>query len=84
MGKILFEISFETFVNFFQSFKNNKKIKDCRNISQVGIHNLEKWRSIRHSNIVRLHEVFSTKAFGDQSLVFVYDFHPCSDTLMDE
>jgi len=61
-----------------------KRIHDCRNISQVGIHNLEKWRNIRHSNIVRLHEVFSTKAFGDQSLVFVYDFHPCSDTLMDE
>lgn len=61
-----------------------KRIHDCRNISQVGIHNLEKWRNIRHSNIVRLHEVFSTKAFGDQSLVFIYDFHPCSDTLMDE
>jgi len=61
-----------------------KRIHDCRNISQVGIHNLEKWRNIRHSNIVRLHEVFSSKAFGDQSLLFVYDFHPCSDTLMDE
>jgi len=61
-----------------------KRIHDCRNISQVGLQNYDKWRSIRHANICRLHEVFSTKAFGDQSLVFVYDFHPCSDTLMDE
>lgn len=61
-----------------------KRIHDCRNISQVGLRNYDKWRSIRHANICRLHEVFSTKSFGDQSLVFVYDFHPCSDTLMDE
>lgn len=61
-----------------------KRIHDCRNWSQVGLQKLEKWRRIRHSNIISLHEVFSSKDFQDQSLVFVYDFHPCSDTLMDE
>lgn len=61
-----------------------KRIHDCRNISQVGLRNYDKWRSIRHANVIRLHEVFSTKSFGDQSLIFVYDFHPGSDTLMDD
>ena len=55
----------------------------CRNVSKSGLSTLEKWKSMSHSNIVSLHEVFTTKAFQDQSLVFIYDFHPASDTLLD-
>lgn len=60
-----------------------KRIHACRNVSKSGLQTLEKWKSLRHSNIVTLHEVFTTKAFQDQSLVFIYDFHPSTDTLMD-
>ncbi|KAI9245436.1 hypothetical protein BY458DRAFT_528842 [Sporodiniella umbellata] len=41
----------------------------------------EKWRNIRHCNVVSFCEGFTTKAFGDNSLVFVYDYHPSSKTL---
>ena len=43
---------------------------------------IDLWKKMQHSNIVQLREVFTTKAFGDHSMVFVYDFHPRSDTLM--
>lgn len=42
------------------------------------------WKKLQHSNLVHLREVFTTKAFGDHSIVFVYDFHPGADTLMSQ
>lgn len=42
---------------------------------------IEGWRRIKHPNIIGLKEAFTTKAFGDHSLVFVYDYHPLSETL---
>ena len=53
-----------------------------RNHSMDGYKNLQKWTSIRTANIVSLHTVFTIKAFGDQSIMFVYDFHPAAETLM--
>ncbi|XP_056639808.1 PAN2-PAN3 deadenylation complex subunit PAN3 isoform X1 [Diorhabda sublineata] len=43
---------------------------------------VELWRKLTHSNIVQLKEVFTTKAFGDTSMMFVYDYHPGSETLL--
>jgi PAB-dependent poly(A)-specific ribonuclease subunit 3 len=43
---------------------------------------IELWKKILHPNLVHLREVFTTKAFGDHSMVFVYDYHPGSETLM--
>ncbi|KAB0795954.1 hypothetical protein PPYR_10015 [Photinus pyralis] len=43
---------------------------------------VDMWKKLIHSNIVQLKEVFTTKAFGDNSMVFVYDFHPGSETLL--
>uniref|UniRef100_A0A0A9X0K3 PAN2-PAN3 deadenylation complex subunit PAN3 n=3 Tax=Lygus hesperus TaxID=30085 RepID=A0A0A9X0K3_LYGHE len=43
---------------------------------------VDMWKKLSHSNIVQLREVFTTKAFGDQSIVFVYDYHPDSETLL--
>ncbi|XP_031623876.1 PAN2-PAN3 deadenylation complex subunit PAN3 isoform X4 [Contarinia nasturtii] len=40
------------------------------------------WKKFQHSNVVQLREVFTTKSFGDQSLVLVYDYHPGSQTLL--
>ncbi|KAG8988783.1 PAB-dependent poly(A)-specific ribonuclease subunit 3 [Tulasnella sp. 427] len=42
---------------------------------------VEKWVRLSHPNVVKLREAFTTKAFGDHSLVFVYDFHPGAQTL---
>uniref|UniRef100_UPI0035900674 PAN2-PAN3 deadenylation complex subunit PAN3 isoform X2 n=1 Tax=Myxine glutinosa TaxID=7769 RepID=UPI0035900674 len=43
---------------------------------------VDMWKKIQHSNIASLREVFTTKAFGEHSLVFAYDFQAGAETLM--
>ncbi|XP_055631577.1 PAN2-PAN3 deadenylation complex subunit PAN3 isoform X2 [Toxorhynchites rutilus septentrionalis] len=43
---------------------------------------VDMWKKLQHTNIVQLREVFTTKQFGDNSLVIVYDYHPGSQTLL--
>lgn len=43
---------------------------------------IENWKKIQHPNVVQLRQVFTTKVFGDNSVIFVYDYHPSSQTLM--
>jgi PAB-dependent poly(A)-specific ribonuclease subunit 3 len=40
------------------------------------------WKKFSHPNCAKLREVFTTKAFGDNSLILVYDYHANSQTLM--
>ncbi|KAG1451275.1 hypothetical protein G6F56_008127 [Rhizopus delemar] len=42
---------------------------------------VNKWKKIKHANIVSIKESFTTRAFGDSSLIFIYDYHPSSITL---
>ncbi|XP_063596077.1 PAN2-PAN3 deadenylation complex subunit pan3-like [Penaeus indicus] len=39
------------------------------------------WKKIQHSSVTQLREVFTTKAFNDNSIVFVYDYHAGAETL---
>ncbi|RKP12447.1 hypothetical protein BJ684DRAFT_11464 [Piptocephalis cylindrospora] len=50
------------------------------NLGQV----VEAWQRVRHANVLALHEVFTTQAFGDTSLVLVYTYEPLSHTLLQE
>ncbi|XP_069825971.1 PAN2-PAN3 deadenylation complex subunit PAN3 isoform X3 [Dendropsophus ebraccatus] len=43
---------------------------------------VDTWKKLQHSNIVTLREMFTTKAFGEHSLVFAYDFHAGAETMM--
>ncbi|XP_033223809.1 PAN2-PAN3 deadenylation complex subunit PAN3 isoform X2 [Belonocnema kinseyi] len=43
---------------------------------------VDMWKRLAHTNLVQLREVFTTKAFGDHSMVFVYDYHPGAETLL--
>ncbi|XP_017493051.1 PREDICTED: PAB-dependent poly(A)-specific ribonuclease subunit PAN3-like [Rhagoletis zephyria] len=43
---------------------------------------IDGWKKVTHANIVPLRQVFTTKAFGDNSVIFVYDYYPASETLM--
>lgn len=45
---------------------------------------VDMWKRLSHTNLVQLREVFTTKAFGDHSMVFVYDYHPGSETLLNK
>lgn len=49
------------------------------NAKAMGI--VDQWKKLQHSNLVHLREVFTTKAFDDNSLVFVYDYHPGAESV---
>ncbi|KAL1919136.1 uncharacterized protein VTP21DRAFT_2518 [Calcarisporiella thermophila] len=58
-----------------------RRIEGFRTTQELALVAVESWRRIRHANIVSIREAFVTNAFGDHSLVLVYDYHPCSTTL---
>ncbi|CAG8558510.1 17127_t:CDS:10 [Acaulospora morrowiae] len=61
-----------------------RRIEGFRLTNEVAMSTIKNWRKVRHANIVSIREAFTTKAFGDHSLVFVYDYHPLSQTLFDK
>lgn len=61
-----------------------RRLEGFRLQHETAIGLVEKWRRIRHPSIVSVREAFTTRAFGDQSIVFVYDYHPLSSTLYAE
>ncbi|KAG0365280.1 PAB-dependent poly(A)-specific ribonuclease subunit 3 [Gamsiella multidivaricata] len=60
-----------------------RRIEGFRLTNELAMQTIDGWRRIRHANIVSIREAFTSKAFGDHSLIFVYDYHPCSKTLYD-
>ncbi|SOV07975.1 related to Pab1 dependent poly(A)-specific ribonuclease PAN3 [Ustilago sp. UG-2017a] len=61
-----------------------RRLEGFRLQHEAAIGLVERWRRIRHPSIVSVREAFTTRAFGDQSIVFVYDYHPLSTTLYAE
>ncbi|MFH4982453.1 hypothetical protein AB6A40_009162 [Gnathostoma spinigerum] len=41
----------------------------------------DNWKKLLHANVVQLRDVIQTRAFNDNSLLFIYDYHPLSETL---
>lgn len=54
----------------------NVKLTDVAAMGAV-----EKWKKIQHPNVIAIKEVFTTKDFGDNSVIFAHDFHPLAQTL---
>lgn len=61
-----------------------RRLESFRLQHEAAIALVERWRRIRHPSIVSVREAFTTRAFGDQSIVFVYDYHPLATTLYAE
>ncbi|KAL7419181.1 PAB-dependent poly(A)-specific ribonuclease subunit 3 [Cryptotrichosporon argae] len=61
-----------------------RRIEGFKLVNESAFSVVETWRKLRHPNIVGLREAFTSKAFNDNSLVMVYDFHPDSTTLHEE
>lgn len=59
-----------------------RRVHGFRILNTKCLGSIETWKKLQHSNLVHLREVFTTKAFGDNSMVFVHDYHPGADTLM--
>ncbi|SPQ19753.1 7b055bd6-849a-4d9c-aaf3-848eb17c1693 [Thermothielavioides terrestris] len=45
---------------------------------------MKEWKKIKNASIVTVHEAFTTREFGDSSLIFAYDYHPLSKTLQEQ
>ncbi|KAF6008742.1 hypothetical protein HII12_003970 [Brettanomyces bruxellensis] len=44
---------------------------------------IKQWSLVDNSNVVKVYDAFTTKAFGDMSLIVIYDYHPLSLNLME-
>lgn len=62
-------------------FADSHWIKGYRLTSEHAIHAAKEWKTIVNANIVRFHEAFTSREFGDSSLIFCHDYHPLSKTL---
>nr|XP_018265297.1 PAB-dependent poly(A)-specific ribonuclease subunit PAN3 [Kwoniella dejecticola CBS 10117]OBR87455.1 PAB-dependent poly(A)-specific ribonuclease subunit PAN3 [Kwoniella dejecticola CBS 10117] len=61
-----------------------RRIEGYKLVNESAFGAIDTWRRMRHPNIVGLREAFTTKAFNDNSLILVYDYHPLSTTIWDE
>lgn len=48
------------------------------------IRTIQTWKRISNGGVVTVHDAFTTRAFGDSSLIVVTDYHPLSQTLADK
>ncbi|KAL8291391.1 hypothetical protein RQP46_002369 [Phenoliferia psychrophenolica] len=58
-----------------------RRIEGFRLQHEAAISVVDKWTRVRHPGLVAVREAFTTRAFGDHSLVVVFDFHPLAQTL---
>ncbi|KAJ1912209.1 PAB-dependent poly(A)-specific ribonuclease subunit 3 [Tieghemiomyces parasiticus] len=58
-----------------------RRVEGFRLLNENAMAVVEAWRTVVHPNVVTLYEAFTTTAFGDQSLVLVYDYFPLAVTL---
>jgi len=59
-----------------------RRIHGFRVLNPKAVSAVEQWKQIQNTNIVQLMEAFTTKAFGDTSLVFIYNYYAGAETLM--
>ena len=58
-----------------------RRLENYKLTNEDSIANVQKWRRVKSSCVVAFHEAFTTKAFEDDSIIFVYDYHPDSKSL---
>lgn len=58
-----------------------RRIVGLRVTSDKQIIAADSWTRLKHPGLVHFHEAFTTRDFGDYSVVFVYDFHPLATTI---
>lgn len=44
---------------------------------------VKKWKKLTCANCVKVYDVFTTRAFNDNSLILIYDYYPMSLTLLE-
>jgi PAB-dependent poly(A)-specific ribonuclease subunit 3 len=60
-----------------------RRLEGYKLIHESSMSVLDSWTRLSHTNIVQVREAFTTKAFNDDSLMFVSDYHPLAQTLLE-
>ncbi|KAH8131555.1 hypothetical protein FP744_10002002 [Trichoderma asperellum] len=58
-----------------------RRLEGFRLTNEHAIRSVKEWRRINNCHVVSIHDAFTTRAFGDSSLIIVQDYHPLSKTL---
>ncbi|KAF2749573.1 hypothetical protein M011DRAFT_457016 [Sporormia fimetaria CBS 119925] len=61
-----------------------RRLENFRLTNEMAIRSVQPWKRILNSSVVTIHDAFTTRAFGDSSLILVTDYHPCSKSLGEE
>ncbi|KAI9701021.1 MAG: PAB-dependent poly(A)-specific ribonuclease subunit 3 [Candelina mexicana] len=61
-----------------------RRLEGYRLTNERAIRAIQAWKRVSSGNVVTIHDAFTTRAFGDSSLVFVTDYHPLSKTLVEQ
>ncbi|KAF1986396.1 PAB-dependent poly(A)-specific ribonuclease subunit PAN3 [Aulographum hederae CBS 113979] len=61
-----------------------RRLEGYRLTDEKAIREVQPWKRIRNAGVVTVHDAFTTRAFGDSSLIFVLDYHPLSKTLAEQ
>ncbi|OAA60084.1 PAB-dependent poly(A)-specific ribonuclease subunit PAN3 [Cordyceps fumosorosea ARSEF 2679] len=58
-----------------------RRIEGFRLTNEHAIRSVKEWRRIDNANVITIYDAFTTRAFGDSSLIFVQDYHPLAKSL---
>jgi len=61
-----------------------RRLEGFRLTNENAIRSAQPWKRVSNGNVVTVHDAFTTRAFGDSSLIIVSDYHPCSKPLSEE
>lgn len=61
-----------------------RRLENFRLTNENAIRSVQPWKRILNGSVVTIHDAFTTRAFGDSSLILVTDYHPCSKSLAEE
>ncbi|ORY16491.1 PAB-dependent poly(A)-specific ribonuclease subunit PAN3 [Clohesyomyces aquaticus] len=61
-----------------------RRLEGFRLTNENAIRSIQPWKRVLNGGVVTVHDAFTTRAFGDSSLIIVTDYHPCSKSLAEE
>jgi PAB-dependent poly(A)-specific ribonuclease subunit 3 len=61
-----------------------RRLENFRLTNETAIRSFQPWKRILNGSVVTIHEAFTTRAFGDSSLIMVTDYHPNAKSIADE
>nr|POE85167.1 pab-dependent poly(a)-specific ribonuclease subunit pan3 [Quercus suber] len=61
-----------------------RRIEGYRLTSEAAIRSIHAWKRINSASVVRVHDAFTGRWFGDSSLIVVTDYHPTAQTVAEK